>query len=169
MPHSKQYDMMLAMTESPANTLCKACGLCCTGHIFAWTKLRSPELDSIQALGVPVFREPERRGFNQPCPLWQGVCTVYDTPNYPRFCHTYKCKLLKELLAETISLDNALPVIEQTHNLIQEVTALLPPSANPNFSERVLDQLEHPNTPTELHSAIENLLVVYKSRFGVTA
>src|SRR5919108_377904 len=88
-----------ATDESPANILCKSCGLCCTGHLFIWTKLRSAELNSIAALGVPVLRSvPSQRGFNQPCPLWKGQCTVYHSPHYPRFCRTYKCKLLKRLL-----------------------------------------------------------------------
>ena len=59
-------------------------------------------MDSIEALGVRVVRSiPSQRGFNQPCPLWEGQCTIYETEQYPRFCRTYKCKLLKELLEES--------------------------------------------------------------------
>src|SRR5688572_24896262 len=104
--------------ESQANSLCKSCGLCCTGHLFTRTKLRSAELDSAQALGLNVFRShPSQRGFSQPCPLWQGQCTIYTSPHYPHFCHTYKCKLLKEVLDETIPLPNALRVVQQTKAL----------------------------------------------------
>lgn len=155
--------------ESQANTLCKTCGLCCTGHLFVWTKLRSPELDSIQALGVNVIRAvPSQRGFNQPCPLWQGQCTVYETSHYPRFCRTYKCKLLKDLLEEGTSLPEALTVIEQAKEQIRELETLLPASQNPNFRERLAGYLEsadeyHP----DLRRKAEDLLCLYEHIFGV--
>src|SRR5215207_6020590 len=126
-----------------ANTLCKSCGLCCTGHLFIWAKLRSAEMDSAQALGLNVFRsDPRQRGFSQPCPLWQGQCTIYTSPQYPHFCRTYKCKLLKEVLDESTSLPVALTVIQEAKGMIQEVESFLPSSPNPNFRERLVAQLE---------------------------
>ena len=104
---------MADMNESQANLLCKSCGLCCTGHLFIWAKLRPSELDPAESLGLTVFRSnPTERGFSQPCPLWQGQCTVYDSPHYPHVCRSYKCKLLKDVIAENTSLPNALTVIE---------------------------------------------------------
>src|SRR5215510_11603100 len=100
--------------ESPANSLCKSCGLCCTGHLFIWAKLRPSELDPAEALGLTVFRsDPTQRGFSQPCPLWNGQCTIYDSPHYPYVCRAYKCKLLKDVTSENISLPDALTIIEQ--------------------------------------------------------
>src|SRR5215213_6842253 len=129
--------------QSQGNILCKSCGLCCTGHLFIWTKLRSAELDAAEELGLNVFRSvPSERGFNQPCPLWQGQCTVYSSPHYPHFCRTYKCKLLKKLLDETVSLPDALTSIAGAKELIHEVEALLPPSASTNFRERLVEHLE---------------------------
>ena len=67
--------------ERDSHTLCKSCGLCCTGHLFVWAKLRPAELDPAEALGLTVFRsDPNQRGFSQPCPLWNGECTIYDSP-----------------------------------------------------------------------------------------
>jgi hypothetical protein len=167
--------MMSGMTgmdgtnESQANILCKACGLCCTGHLFVWTKLRSAELDPIQGLGLKVFRSvPSQRGFNQPCPLWQGQCTIYESPHYPRFCRTYKCKLLKELLDESTSLPHALTVIEQAKAMIHEVEALLPPSPNANFRERLVAHLETvKDTDLDLRRKADELLMMYEEIFGV--
>jgi uncharacterized protein len=155
--------------ESQANRLCKACGLCCTGHLFIWTKLRSAEMDPIEALGVKVFRSvPNQRGFSQPCPLWNGQCTVYTSPHYPRFCHTYKCKLLKELLDGSTSLPHALTVIEQAKELIHEVEVDLPPSQNANFRERLMASLETEDTDSDLPRQKANeLLVLYEKVFGV--
>src|SRR5512144_456937 len=108
-------------SESPANILCKSCGLCCTGHLFVRTKLRSAERDSARALGLPVLRSgPGLWGFSQPCPLWQGQCTIYDSPQYPYVCRAYRCKLLKEMMAEDMTLSDALIKVRQAKDLICE-------------------------------------------------
>jgi putative zinc- or iron-chelating protein len=166
------------INESQANILCKSCGLCCTGHLFSWTKLRSAELDSAEALGLNVFQSvPSQRGFSQPCPLWQGECTIYTSPHYPHFCRTYKCKLLKEVLDENTSLPNALTVIQQAKGMIHELEALLPSSPNINFRERLvahLETLEHrkasasqENTDLEFQLQADALLIFYEKVFGV--
>ena len=162
--------------ESPANRLCKACGLCCTGHLFIWTKLRSAELDSIEALGLKVIRSvPSQRGFNQPCPLWQGQCTIYTSTRYPRFCRTYKCALLKKLLDETTSLPEALSQVELAKEMIHELEDLLPDSPNPNFRERLVEHLEvltasresGENEAAEFRQKASRLLALYEAVFGV--
>jgi hypothetical protein len=161
--------------ESQANTLCKSCGLCCTGHLFIWSKLRSAELDSAEALGLNVFRSvPSQRGFGQPCPLWQRECTVYTSPHYPHFCRTYKCKLLKEVMDETTSLPDALTIIRGAKGLIGEVEALLPGSQNPNFRERLVAHLEsletagqYENIDLDFQRKAEALLIFYEKVFGV--
>jgi hypothetical protein len=161
--------------ESQGTILCKSCGLCCTGHLFIRTKLRSAELDSAQALGLNVFRsDPNQRGFGQPCPVWQGVCTIYASPHYPHFCRTYKCKLLKEVLDETTTLPNALTVVQQAKGMIHELEALLPGSQNTNFRERLVAHLENleaseqENTDPDLRQLkADALLIFYEKVFGV--
>ena len=118
--------------------------------------------------------DPTQRGFNQPCPLWLGQCTIYDSPHYPRACLAYKCKLLKELLAESTSLANALTVVEQAKRLFGEMEALLPASANVNFRERLVMQLEHPQEfawGTSEYAVFKQkaqaLLLFYDQVFGV--
>lgn len=160
---------------SQANTLCKACGLCCTGHLFIWAKLKSAELDSAKALGLNVFgSDPSQRGFSQPCPLWHGQCTVYTSPHYPHFCRTYKCKLLKEALDEHTSLPDALTIVQQAKEMIHDVEALLPSSSNNNFRERLVAQLEaleesdgQANTDLEFRQKTGALLIFYEKVFGI--
>lgn len=156
------------MTESPANLLCKSCGLCCTGHLFVWTKLRSSELDSIRSLGVNVLREPGQRGFSQPCPLWDGVCTIYETSQYPRFCRTYKCKLLKQVLDEVTPLPSALTIVRQTKSLIHALDMVLPSTATLNFRERLTACLEREDVSPEIYQKAKELLEIYEFQFGVT-
>jgi hypothetical protein len=129
--------------ESPSNVLCKSCGLCCSGHLFAWVRLNAPELDSAQSLGLNVIRnDPRQRGFTQPCPLWDGMCTVYSSPDYPRTCKTYKCIVLRRLLDEDITLPDALSAIQETLDLIREIEPLLPASSAPSFRERLITHKE---------------------------
>ena len=129
--------------DSKAHILCKSCGLCCTGYLFIWAKLRPAELDSAEALGMQVFRsDPSHRRFSQPCPLWQDQCTIYETPHYPHVCRAYKCKLLKNLLNDEISLSNALTAVGQTKEMISEVELLLPISSSINFRERLVAHIE---------------------------
>jgi uncharacterized protein len=162
--------------ESQANILCKACGLCCTGHLFTWTKLRSAELNSLEALGLKVIRSvPRERGFNQPCPLWKGQCTIYGSTNYPHFCGSYKCALLKKLLDGTTALRDALSLVEQAKEMIQDLEGLLPHSPNPNFRERLAAQMEVLETvkytarqeDLEFQRKASALLALYEKVFGV--
>src|SRR6185503_21279909 len=154
---------------SQGNILCKSCGLCCTGHLFIWTKLKSAELDSAQVLGLNVFgSDPSQRGFGQPCPVWQGECTIYTSPHYPHFCRTYKCKLLKEVLDENTQLSDALMVVQQAKEMIHEMEALLPGSPNINFRARLVAQLEeNENTDLEFRRKAHALLILYEKVFGV--
>ncbi len=119
---------------------------------------------------MKVFRsDPRQRGFSQPCPLWEGECTIYGTPQYPRACRSYKCQLLKGVLAENTSLPHALTVIQQGKGMIHELEALLPSSPKANFRERLVECLESPSADIDLEfkQKAEELLAVYESIFGV--
>ena len=185
MPVYVYWDMISGMTgfeetkKSQASILCKSCGLCCTGHLFIWAKLRPAELDAAEALGMTVFRsDPGQRGFSQPCPLWQGECTIHSSPHYPHVCRAYQCKLLKEMLRKNTSLTEALSVVEQAKGMIHELEALLPESPHINFRERLAAQLEAAEglsgsggpeeTDPELQLKAETLLTFYEQVFGVT-
>ena len=135
-------------------------------------------MDSAQALGLNVFNsDPRQRGFSQPCPLWQGQCTIYTSPHYPRFCRTYKCKLLKEVLDENTELPNALSVIQQAKEMIQELEALLPVSPIINFRERLVAYMEYQErlqaspergrVDQDFLLKARSLLALYENRFGV--
>jgi hypothetical protein len=161
--------------ESQASILCRSCGLCCTGHLFIWAKLRPAELDPAEALGMEVFRsDPTQRGFSQPCPLWHGQCTIYTSAHYPRACRAYKCKLLKEVLGESTTLSKALRIIEQAKEMIRELELLLPGSLERNFRKRLVAHLEYlkasvaqEGAESEFRSQAEALLNFYEEHFGV--
>ena len=162
--------------ESPANILCKSCGLCCSGHLFAWVRLNASELSPAESLGLKVIRnDPRQRGFTQPCPLWDGMCTIYASADYPRTCKTYKCIVLRRLLDDDISLPDALTVIQETLDLIREIEPLLPSSTAISFRERLITHKEFLESKGEEQEEVdaeflrktEILLTYYEDRFGV--
>src|SRR5512140_2252304 len=157
---------------SDATALCKACGLCCSGHLFSWVRLKAPELNRLEKLGLKVIRsDPRQRGFLQPCPLWNGQCTIYDSPEYPHGCGAYNCKLLRELLDESVSLPKALRVVKRTKERIRDVDALLPDRTIPSFRERLVTYLESADqsaiAESELHQKAQALVNLFRDDFGV--
>ncbi len=161
------------MTDSPANLLCKACGLCCSGHLFSWVRLNAPELEQVEKLGINVIRDdPRQRGFLQPCPMWNGICNIYDAPEYPKSCGKYKCKVLRQLLDDDISLQDGLSIIQETLAQIRKIEPLLPPSKAISFRERLIAHKEELETKKadldgEFMRKTMDLLSRYEDQFGV--
>jgi hypothetical protein len=145
--------------------------LCCTGHLFIWAKLRPAELDSAEVLGLQVFRShPRSRGFSQPCPLWQGQCTIYTSPHYPHVCRAYQCKLIKEVIRKEVVLPDALTILQHAKELIHDLERRLPPAASRNFRERLVACLEgasQDELDTEFRQKADALLIFYDAVFGV--
>lgn len=157
------------MTDSPANLLCKACGLCCSGHLFAWVRLDANELEKVQNLGLTVIRDdPRQRGFLQPCAMWDGVCKVYDAPDYPKSCEKYKCKQFKELVDGRTSLPDALTKVEQAHEMIRDLETYLPASKTVSFRERLLTRMED-RAPqnAKFREKAQTLISFFEDFFGV--
>ena len=160
--------------SSEATELCLACGLCCTGHLFSWVRLKANELTPLEKLGLPVIRnDPHQRGFTQPCPMWNGSCKIYDSHNYPRGCDSYKCKLLREMLDESVALEDALEVVAETQEMIRKVEKQLPKSKHGSFRERFITQVTalrevaSQGYNTKFMRQAEELLSVIENSFGV--
>jgi hypothetical protein len=141
-------------------------------------RLNANELDKVEALGLNVIRDdPRQRGFLQPCPVWQnGICTVYESPDYPSSCRKYKCKVLRQLLDEEITLAGGMDQIEETLGLIREIESLLPASSAISFRERIieykekLEELDKQNYSDQERYFVQKaneLLDLYENRFGV--
>jgi len=69
---------------------------------------------------------------------------------------------------ESVTLPEALTVVQQAKGMIEEVDGLLPGSLNNNFRERLVSQLENPGEKDlEFQKKARTLLVFYRDRFGV--
>ena len=153
---------------SEASELCQACGLCCTGHLFSWVRVKATELIPLEKLGLPVIRnDPRQRGFLQPCPMWNGACQIYESPHYPSGCRSYNCKLLRELLDESVEFEDALRVVKQAKAKIRSVEKILPPSTHPSFRDRLVEQMEQGEKSTpEFRATANDLLTFFEQQFG---
>jgi hypothetical protein len=75
---------------------------------------------------------------------------------------------------ERVKLPEALTVVQQAKEMIEEVEGLLPPSSNRNFRERLVAHVaELEETPElddvdlEFRRKAYRLLALYRERFGV--
>lgn len=81
--------------------LCIKCGRCCNGSVFKLTTLNREEQ---QRFGVSYLP--------QPCPHFKGMCTIYD--ERPEACQDFQCNAARELLAGTMTLEQALQSTQQS-------------------------------------------------------
>ena len=99
--------------------------------------------------------------------MWNGECTIYESPHYPRGCDSYRCKLLRELLDESVSLPKALRTVQKAMKMIREVEMFLPVSPNISFRERLITQMEQGNADADFRQKANELLAFFEKHFGV--
>ncbi len=106
--------------------------------------------------------------------MWNGECTIYNSPHYPRGCDSYKCKLFRELLDESVSLPKALRTVKRAKEKIKVVEKYLPASKSVSFRERMVKRLERINSSASLdardagfQSKAAELLYYFDKQFGV--
>jgi Fe-S-cluster containining protein len=111
------------------STLCQRCGLCCDGNLFSTVPLRQTEIAPMERLGLAVIKRENGTspGFTQRCTALEGsCCTVY--AERPEACRRYRCFLLMALAEDEVSLEEALKTVDEAHERIRAVEAVLPPA-----------------------------------------
>lgn len=120
-------DIPLPTTQESAeqaSTLCLACGLCCNGALHHKARLQHAEIPLAESLGMTVL-EGEKLTFQLPCACWQqGRCSVY-AQTRPDTCGRYRCKLLRNLDSQAVTLDAALGQVAQAKKLMVEIDAII--------------------------------------------
>ena len=112
---------MMAETD-----LCTRCGLCCSGALFDFGPLTGEEIDQARADGLAVLEAEGEFGFALPCPALDGACcTTYATR--PGTCRAYRCKLLRALEAEDLTVAEAMSHVEEARAMMAALTLQLPP------------------------------------------
>lgn len=98
------------MGVSEASTLCQACGLCCDGSLFSRAPLRPDEpAPPLATISTTVYGA---RYLTQPCSaLGASGCGCY--AQRPLACRGFECLLLTALVADEVSLADALTVVDR--------------------------------------------------------
>ena len=109
--------------ESPEDSLCRQCGLCCDGSLFADVILTQEELTLIEQI-IGYEQRDDRFYLQQPCSALDcGDCQVYS--NRPKGCREFECQILSECKAGKRSTREALATIQDLKEHIRLIRTLL--------------------------------------------
>ena len=117
------------MNPIDANSLCRECGLCCNGVIFADVQLQSGDNAArLRALGLTFLKNRKspiaNRKFCQPCTAFAGCeCKIYS--ERPTYCRQFECLLLKSVKTRETNSTDALRVIRSALRRVKTVKRLL--------------------------------------------
>lgn len=124
--------MMPPAEIPPEQALCRSCGFCCDGTLFAWAPLKAGEKDLAGVEAVPGAAEGQFQ-FRLPCPHHRdGVCRVYQAVR-PDICAAFKCKLLHRYDRGGLSFEQAALVIKETRSLADRARTFLDGGASRNL------------------------------------
>ncbi len=154
-----------------------ACGLCCTGHLFARAQLKPAEVENARGINLTVIASSSEPSidFSLPCPHWQDKCRIYNHPHKPAVCSAFECKLLKQLNAGQVTLERALGIVKNARQLAAELETILPSGPRSSFRLLLFAYIKNIEQ-TQITDAIANtvrvkggaLLIMYEQYFGVT-
>jgi hypothetical protein len=100
-----------------SQALCRSCGLCCDGTLFARVHIQPGDVEPpLVAGGIRIQTSGARRYFEQPCPAYRDACCqVY--ADRPANCRKYRCKLLRKYEDGTITWADAQQTIQRARTL----------------------------------------------------
>lgn len=87
--------------------LCQACGLCCSGALFAYVEVKVGDKEGLVGTPIRPYRTAQKkRVFDLPCPALEGTrCSIY--ARRPQTCRTYLCSLTRSVLNGALAYDDA--------------------------------------------------------------
>jgi hypothetical protein len=110
-----------------ASRLCRSCGICCTGAMFAYVDV-APEEEARIRSRLPVLPAEGARGahFLLGCPGHSpSGCSLYD--DRPVVCARYRCDLLVALDRGDVSYESALGITREIKALYERLDRGMPP------------------------------------------
>jgi hypothetical protein len=115
--------------------LCLSCGMCCQGILFYQTLDPQP---------FAISPEPRNPILPLACRLFsfsRNNCLIYHDTRHPLDCCNYRCQLLKELLKNDMTLDQAQLKIKNIKNLL----------------DKILVQISHTDPPIPVYLRIQGV------------
>lgn len=138
-------------SEDAAQSLCKACGLCCNGVWFTTGSLQTTEVEKAQNEGFRLRDTDAGSRFTQPCPKYRnGCCSAYAEWR-PSVCATYSCRLLDQLregnISHTEAMKHAQAARAMADRVMAETGALEDGLAGQAFLQWLADEAATPVDP----------------------
>ncbi len=109
-----------------AAALCRECGMCCDGTVFADVRLSPEDKARIAVHGhtAALFKGAPPSRLKQPCSAFlEGRCAVY--LNRPDHCRNFDCALLKKVVAGKLAFDRAQRTVRLCREKANKVRQLL--------------------------------------------
>jgi hypothetical protein len=104
--------------DQPGSRLCLSCGLCCDGTLFELARAKPDERPHLQDLGLGYIEDSDgRTGFRQPCPAFEGCCSVYEAR--PSVCRRFRCNLLAKVIEGALPIEEAEGIVETAKGLVR--------------------------------------------------
>ena len=127
---------------SESTDLCTSCGLCCSGVVYDTVPIRPAEIENVIELGLQPYEDPPGQPrFNLPCRHLQGTrCSVF--ARRPSPCAEFRCELLKRFEAGRISKADAIGLVQEVKQMVDELQPLMPKSEGPITPRRWGNLLE---------------------------
>jgi Fe-S-cluster containining protein len=115
--------------------LCKVCGACCDGTLFAWVELEMSERARQPPRRLPLVREGT--GMVQPCEHHGAEgCSIYE--DRPAACRSYRCALFDRHRDERGSIETRIERVEKLRAVAARVRTFI---AGANDRDRGLWEL----------------------------
>lgn len=118
-----------------SDNLCIRCAMCCNGTLFSRVRLPPADQERLGD-GAPILVRKGQTYLPQPCRFLgaDGACGRYEVR--PDTCRTYRCKLLKKVVAGQIPPEDAMHYVDEAKRLRADaqramMRALKPPVLDP--------------------------------------
>ncbi len=112
------------MADPTPQDLCRGCGMCCDGTLFAYVPLREDEAEPARRVGLPVVTSKDGPEFAQGCARYgEGGCAIYEAR--PHACSAFRCLTLQRLEAGEVSFVEAKRRVGRLRALASSLRAAL--------------------------------------------
>ncbi|MDD7987007.1 hypothetical protein PQO01_18820 [Lentisphaera marina] len=102
--------------------LCKNCGFCCDGTLFARATSFKDEI-LLPKMEAEII--DDAYWFKLPCVYFDKYCTVYDKKR-PDICGDFKCRLLKKFIKGKLAFNELEKLIQQIKDQKNRLYQLIP-------------------------------------------
>ncbi len=101
--------------------ICKACGFCCDGTLFADAVLQAMEQENLpEKMANQYFTTEKGEFFRLPCPYFKKKCSIYYKPK-AQVCSSFRCRLLADFEKQLVSSGTIYSIISNVRVHLKDI------------------------------------------------